>query len=270
MPGMMGRFTTIFKSKMNSAMDKAEDPNQIIDYSYEKQLEMLQKVRRGIADIATSKARLQNQITGLNTQVSQLDSQAQQALNLGREDLARTALTRKAALATQLQTLTGQASGLEAQQTKLMEGESRLQAKIEAFRTQKETMKAQYSAAQASVHINEAATGLSEEMGDVQLAMERAQNRVEGMQARATALDELADTPFAQVGPGGANSDLDRQLAQLSAGADVEAQLAAMKGNLLPGGGTGAAGSIAAPAEGSQEPVPTRYDQASGTHIAQE
>ena len=267
MPGMMGRLTTVFKAKMNTALDKAEDPSEMMDYSYEQMLEMLQKVRRGIADVATSKAQLENQIAKLNDQTSHLDAQARQALSLNREDLARTALTRKQGLAAQLQTLQQQAEALSAQQSHLMDGEQRLSAKIEAFKSQKETMKAQYTAAQASVRINEAATGLSEEMGDVQLGMERAQNRIEQMQARATALDELAGSgTLTQIGPGG--DDLDRQLAQLTSGSSVDTELAAMKQAIagpaqplqLPGG---------APAAG-QQPTPTTYDAQTGTHIPEQ
>ncbi len=235
MSEMFGRFSTIVKAKMNRAMEQAEDPAEMLDYSYEKQLEMLQKVRRGIADVATSRARVQAQLTRLNEQTSRLDDQARQALSLGREDLARVALTRKSSIDMQAQALAAQVEDLEAQQNRLLDGEARLSAKIEAFRTHKETMKAQFNAAQAQVRISEAASGLSEEMGDVRLAMQRAQDRTEQMQARASALDELVGTgALPEIGPGGGD-DLDRELARLTAGDDVERQLEAMK-RALPGG----------------------------------
>jgi len=235
MSGMFGRFSGIVKAKMNSAMDAAENPNETLDYSYEKQLEMLQKVRRGIAEVATSKAQVNAQLSRLTEQTDRLDGQARQALSLGREDLARTALTRKTTIDSQAGVLAAQAADLQAQQDKLLDGEARLPAKIEAFRTHKEIMKAQYSAAQAQVRIGEAATGLSEEMGDVQLAMQRVQDKTERIQARATALDELAGTSaLPEIGMGGGD-DLDRQLARLGAGDEVELQLEAMK-RALPGG----------------------------------
>jgi len=235
MSGMFGRFSGIVKAKMNRAMDAAEDPNETLDYSYEKQLEMLQKVRRGIAEVATSKAQVNGQLARLSEQTGRLEGQARQALALGREDLARVALTRKSTIDAQAQALATQAEDLQAQQDKLLDGEARLAAKIEAFRTHKEVMKAQYGAAQAQVRIGEAATGLSEEMGDVQLAMQRVQDKTERMQARATALDELAGTAaLPELGPG-AGDDLDRQLAQLGAGNDVELQLEAMKRSLPAG-----------------------------------
>ncbi len=233
MPGMFSRFSGIVKAKMNTAMDAAEDPNETLDYSYEKQLEMLQKVRRGIAEVTTAKHRVQGQLTGLNEQAAKLQGQAHQALQLNREDLARTALTRKSTIDAQVQSLSAQVEDLDMQQSKLMDGESRLSAKIQAFRTHKEVMKAQYSAAQAQVRIGEAASGLSEEMGDVQLAMQRVQDKTEKMQARASALDELAGpSALPEIGPGG--DDLDRELSRLGANSDIELQLEAMKRS-LPG-----------------------------------
>ena len=235
MSGMFGRFTNIVKAKMHRAMSEAEDPAEMLDYSFEKQMEMLQKVRRGIAEVATSKARIQGQLARLMDQSGRLDGQARQALTLGREDLARTALARKQTIETQARALAAQVEDLEAQQNRLLDGEARLSAKIDAFRTHKEVMKAQYSAAQAQVRISETASGLSEEMGDVQLAMQRAQDKTEQMQARATALEELVgSSALPEIGPG-SGDDIDRELARLSAGDDVERQLEAMK-RALPGG----------------------------------
>jgi phage shock protein A len=229
---MFGRMNTIISAKMNKVLDKAEDPNETLDYSYEKQLQLLQNVKRGLADLVTAKRRLQLQHDKVQQDLAHLDQQAQQALAQNREDLARLALTRKVSVQTQLQSLEQQISGLEAQQQKLTDAESRLQTKIESFRTTKEAMKAQYTAAQAQVKIGEAASGISEEMADVGLAIQRAQDKTEQMQARAGALDELMDSGALTdltLPPG---SDIDNQLAQLSAQSDVDAQLAAMKAQL--------------------------------------
>ena len=42
---------------------------------------------------------------------------------------------------------------------------------MEAFRTRKETIKAAYTAAEAQTRVREAVTGISEEMGDLGLAI---------------------------------------------------------------------------------------------------
>jgi phage shock protein A len=228
---MFGRMNTIFQAKMNNVLDKAENPNETLDYSYEKQLQLLQNVKRGLADLVTSKRRLQLQRDQVQAQLDKLDEQARQALAANREDLARTALTRKAGIQSQVENLDAQIASLEQQQQKLTDAEQKLQTKIETFRTTKEAIKAQYTASQAQVKISEAATGISEEMADVGLAVQRAQDKTEQMQARAAALDDLMETGALTDYSGGAD-DIDRQLADLSATSDVDRQLEMMKAQI--------------------------------------
>lgn len=231
---VFGRMNTIFQSKMSKVLDKAENPNETLDYSYEKQLQLLQNVKRGLADLVTAKRRLQLQHDKIQQDMERLDGQAREALAQNREDLARLALQRKVAVQGQLQNLDQQIAGLEAQQQKLTDAEERLQTKIETFRTQKEAIKAQYTASQAQVRIGEAATGISEEMADVGLAIQRAQDKTDQMQARAAAIDDLVSTG-ALTDFTSNQDDIDRQLAQLSAGGDVDHQLAAMKAQIGQG-----------------------------------
>src|SRR5881628_2622659 len=161
MPGLMTRTMTIIKAKYSKLLNKAENPSETLDYSYEEQLRQLQNVKRGIADVATAKQRLELQYTSMQQQVEKLDGQARDAVKANREDLAREALTRKAAVQGQLEGIMQQGQQLEAQQQKLVEGEKQLSTKIEQFRSQKEIIKAQYSAAEAQVRIGEAASGIS-------------------------------------------------------------------------------------------------------------
>jgi phage shock protein A len=247
--GLMQRFSTIVKSKTSKILDKAEDPRETLDYSYEKQLEMLQKVRRGVADVATSKKRLELQGAKLEQSVTKLDSQARQALQSGREDLARVALERKKGVQLQLQDLDAQRAQLQGEQDKLVTAEQRLTAKVEAFRTQKETIKAQYTAAEAQVKIGEAVTGVSEEMADVGMAIDRAQNKTETMRARAGAIDELIESG-ALTDVTATGDDIDRELQKLSLSSGVDSELEAMKRE-LGSGEAPAAGEIGA---GEQKP----------------
>ena len=239
MPGLAGRMSTVIKSKISRLLDRAEDPGETLDYGYQKQVELLQNVKKGIADVVTSKKRLQMQSTKLEQQVVKLDTQARQALSQGREDLARTALERKTLLQTELQSLDTQVSELEAQQEKLIENEKKLRSKVETFRTKKEVIKAQYSAAEAQVKISEAANGVGEEMADLGLALQRAEDKTETMRARAGAVEELeaagAFDDITQLGSG--QDDIDKELAQLGAGAQVDDELAKMKAELGAGGG---------------------------------
>ena len=234
MPGLMSRLSLIFKAKFSKALDRAENPNETLDYSYEEQLRQLQNVKRGIADVTTAKKRLELQYTSMQQQVDKLDGQARDALQANREDLAREALTRKAAVQGQLTGIMEQGQQLEAQQQKLVEGERTLQAKIEAFRSQKEVIKAQYSAAEAQVRIGEAATGIGEQMADVGMAIQRAKDKTDQMQARANAIDELTATGALEDYTA-SGDDIDRQLKEISQGSQVDDELAKMKSELGQG-----------------------------------
>jgi phage shock protein A len=229
--GMLSRMSTVVKAKMNRLIDNAEDPKETLDYAYEKQLEMLRDVKRGVVEMVTAKRRLELQAKKVRENVSRLDDQARNALGMAREDLARVALERKQSALMELDGLDQQVVDMEHEQEKLTAAEQRIQAKVQAFRNKKEVIKAQYSAAQAQVRIGSALSGLSEEMGDVSLAVERAEHKTESMRARAGAIDELAaagvlDDP---LGLGGGQDDIDRELNKLSASASVESELAALK-----------------------------------------
>jgi len=224
--GVMKRVSMLFRAKANKALDRMEDPRETLDYSYQTQLELLQKVRRGVADVATSRKRVELQMNQLQQTSGKYDRQARDALGVGREDLARDALTRKAGVQTQLSDLGTQYTALQGEEEKLTGASQRLQAKVDAFRTKKETIKATYTAAEAQTRINEAFTGISEEMGDVGLAIQRAEDKTEQMKARAGAIDDMV---------GGPRDDIQLELDRMGAGHDVEAELARMKGELGQG-----------------------------------
>jgi phage shock protein A len=257
--GVMKRVSLVFKAKANRALDKMEDPRETLDYSYQRQLELLTKVRRGVADVATSRKRVELQMNQLQQQANKLQDQARKALGMGREDLAREALTRKSSAQSQLDELQAQYAQLQAEEEKLTVASQRLQAKVDAFRTRKETIKATYTAAEAQTRINEAFSGISEEMGDVGMAIQRAEDKTAQMQARAGAIDELmASGALDDVG--GRRDDIQSELDMMSANSDVERELARLKGELtasapkqLEGSGSAPNGDSTA-AQGYQAP----------------
>ncbi len=226
--GLFSRMETVFKSKMNKVLNRMEDPRETLDYSYERQLELLQNVKRGVAEVASSKKRLELQRAKLVQNTDKLERQAKDAVAAGRDDLARLALERKAALQQQVEGIDREVAELEKQQEKLVESEKRLSTKVEIFRTRKESIKAQYSAAEAQVKINESVTGISEEMADVGLALERAENKTEEMKARAQAIDELMETGTLEDLTGG-KDQIDRELAKISTQTNIESELARLK-----------------------------------------
>jgi len=232
---VMKRMAMIFRAKTSKALDRAEDPRETLDYSYEKQREMLHKVRRGVADVATSRKRLELQLAQLQQQSAKLEGQGRQALAAGREDLAREALTRRSGVEQQLADLQTQHAALQREEEKLTLASQRLQAKVDAFRTRKETIKATYTAAEAQTKIGEAFSGISEEMGDVGMAIERAEEKTQTMQARAGAIDELLASGALDDASGGGKDDITAELERMSSQSQVELELARLKGELGAG-----------------------------------
>ncbi len=236
--GIFSRLANFLGIRVNAALDKAEDPGQVMDYSYNKQVEQLQQLRRSIADVVTNEKRLELLQSQLIDKVNTLTNQARQALQVNREDLARLALQKKETILTQLNSYEQQLAQLRGQEEKLVAMERNVSARVDAFRTQKEMVKAQYNAAQAQVKINETITGISKEMSEMNLAMQRAQDKVLTMQARANAMETLIDQgTLGEQGLSVSGGDtLDRELQQISAQQNVEAQLQTLKQQLQLGG----------------------------------
>ena len=232
---VMKRVSLIFRAKADKALDKMEDPRETLDYSYKQQVEMLTRVRRGVADVATSRKRVELQMNSLQKEIAKRDNQARSALSAGREDLARAALQNKSSLQTQYADLEGQFANLQEQEEKLTLASQRLDAKVQSFRTRKETIKATYTAAEAQTRINEAFSGISEEMGDVGLAIQRAEDKTAQMQARAGAIDELLASGALEDHVSGGTDSIQAELDKIGASTDVESELARMKGELTTG-----------------------------------
>jgi len=190
----MNRITTVIKQKANIIIDKYEDPREALDYSYTKQTELLNKLRRDIAEVVTAKRRLEMQKAKLWDNIRTLDEQARRSIDAEREDLAKLALERKNANLMQLQGLDKQIAEMLSEQEKLEQTEKRLSTKVEEFKSKKEVIKAQYSAAEAQVRIKENVTGISEEMTDIGMSLSKAEEKTEKMKAKSGALDEMINS----------------------------------------------------------------------------
>ena len=257
MAGLTSRASLIVKAKVSKLLNRAENPTETLDYSYEQMLEQLQNVKRGVADVVTAKKRLELQTQKLEQNVVKLETQARQAVGAGREDLARQALERKAVAQQQLQGLDAQVQQLESQQQQLIAAQQQLETRIEGFRTQKEVLKAQYSAAEAQVRVGEAATGIGQHMNDTGLAIQRAKDKTEELQARASAIDELTASGALEDFTTGDQTQLDRELAQISATSQVDDELAKLKAEVGAGSDTAALGAgDGATAATAEQPEP--------------
>ena len=228
--GFLEPMSVVVQAKMNKIMNRIEDPREVLEVSYEKQLQLLQNVKRGVAEVTTSKKRLELQKAKLQMNIDKLDGQAKEAISASREDLARKALESKALMQAQLNTLEVEINELNNQQQKLQAAETRLATKVEAFRTKKETIKAQYTAADAQVKITESVTGISEEMADVGLAVQRAEEKTEDMKARSAALDELLESGTLTDYSGG--DEIESELAWVKAKNTVDDEMARLKAEM--------------------------------------
>lgn len=228
MAGLLSRLTATIKAKISKILDMFEDPRETLDYSYKRQLELQTDVKKGIANVITSKKRLELQKSKLESNVTNLNDQAREAVTAGRDDLASIALERKMSMMTQIDTLTTQIADLDRQEQKLTDTAKKLDTKIELFRTEKETIKAQYSAAEAKVKITEATTGIGEEMADVGYAVQRARDKTEEMTARSEALDEMVAQGSLEDVLG--NKDLvTRELEKIKSDSAVKRELETLK-----------------------------------------
>jgi phage shock protein A len=231
---MFKRLRAIIKAKLSRLFDRVEDPGEMLDYSYERQVQQLASLRSAVADLVTAKKLVQRQSESRRAEAVKLEVGARRALQAGDEQLARRVLERKQFISDELNGLDQQVADLEAQQAQMVASERAIRAKVERFRSQKEVTKAQYSAAKASLAVGEAAAGLSAEFADIGLATQRIQDRVENLSARAGALEELERAGALDM-PGSGESDIDRQIRELTSGAGVDAELEKLKMELNPG-----------------------------------
>jgi phage shock protein A len=225
----------IVQAKANKALDAAEQPDEMLDLSYEQMLDQITQVRRGLVDIAASRKQIELQEQQLRHSVDHLQDQAAAALSQGREDLAREALSRKAAAQAQIDAMEPQHQQLTEQEEKLEHTLEALQKRVNEFRTQKEVLKAQYTAAKAETSVDESVAGISRDVGDSGEALQRAQDKIATMQARAGAVDELLQSGVLED-VGGNTDDIQRELDEAGSAAEVDKELAALKAQIGPGG----------------------------------
>src|SRR5580704_3324200 len=251
--GIFQRAHDIVQAKTNKALDAAEKPDEMLDLSYEKMLEQITQVRRALVDIAASKKRLELQEEQFTHTIDHLQDQAKQALQGNREDLAKEALARKAAAQQQIDQMEPQRQQLEEEEQKLTQTLDVLQKRVNDFRTQKETLKAQYTAAKAISSVDESTAGISKSFNDSGAALQRAQDKISTMQARSGALDELLESGVLED-VGGGTDDIQKELDKVGQDASVDQELAAMKAELGQGAPPAPEALAAAPAEGEAAP----------------
>lgn len=233
--GIARRIAELYQMKVNALLDRAEDPRQMLDYTYAQQQQFLRVMRAAVADVAASRNRARAQEVELRRAASRLRAQAKQAMAAGQEELGRDALAHRAEMLAYADDLAAEQAALRAEQERLAEETRRLEARFEVFRYRKEALKAAYTAAEAAAGAAaEAPAGSFVTVPDVADAARRAEDQAAALHARAVALSEQI-----KVGGPGMLPPLDAyriqdQLDALARDAAVEEELAKIKAQMAP------------------------------------
>ena len=226
------RIALLLRIKTKAALDAWEDPRQTLVYVDQQQQEQLRKVKQGLIEVAISKRQLMQQVEKLHVRLPRLEDQARRALSAGREDLARIALERKQSALTELAGLEMQVAEVGEEERKLALAEQQLAARIDDFRMRRQALAARYTAAEAQVRVNEALSGVSSDFAELGMALGRAEEKIGGMLARASAVDALIESGVLASPLDGHGDALDRELRGLAGRAAVDDELAALRAEL--------------------------------------
>lgn len=226
--GLWTRIKMFFRMRTNRALDEAEDPRDVMDYAYNQQMEFLRKVKQGLLEVATAKHQLNHQLHRQQNRIPQLEAQARKAIDADREDLARLALQRKQIVLVETTGIEEQLAEVAEEERKLIAAEQEIASRIEQFRTHREVMSARYSAAEAQVKLKENLTGVSGDLGELSMALGRAEEKTHRMIARASALDTLIEGGSLEPAVGGTDI-IEVELQKLSTKNAVEEELALLR-----------------------------------------
>jgi len=225
--GIVDRIRDAIKTGASAALAPAPDPRITHLTSHQKQRALRTQVSKAIENVTAAKQRLQEAADAVREKLPVLEDQARRELKAGRETMARLALQRRHVAELELQKLDRQLAEVENEEVTLAMIEQRLSAQIEAFAARQEVIKAKFSAAEAQVRINEAVTGVSQDFAELSADLQRAEERTESLQARATAIDKLVqDGDLAAISP--TAESLDLRLGLAAADEEVERQLSAL------------------------------------------
>jgi phage shock protein A len=242
--GIARRIAELYEVKVNALLDRAEDPGEMLDYSYAQQQEFLRRMRAAVADVATSRKRAGMQEGDLRRSADQLRAQAEQSVAAGKEELGRDALRLRAETITHADDLAAEQAQLRGEEVRLTEAARRLAARVEAFRYRKEALKAAYAAAEAAA-AGEMSTGPFADVGDITEALRRAEDRTAALQARAEALGDQLGAGGSETMPLLAADRIRARLDEVSREAAVEQELARIREGVAPSASERASGKPA-------------------------
>ncbi len=225
----LARLKALFEVKANQTLEGREDPRANLDYSLTRLQTQLRQISDSLVEVSTARRSLEAQRAQTQKTIDKTEEQALQAVRVEREDLAARALERKAAAQEQLERLNNSIASLDARVESLKTSQADLRQKIELFQARKEELKALYDSSRAQLKVKEAASGISKDLADAAHAIQRAETRIQAMQSRVDAIDELIATGALEDVLAPEGDDIDRELANLTRAAAVETELERLK-----------------------------------------
>ncbi len=229
MAKLMQQLTSMFKTSMNSLMAPADDPRKTFSDPWQRQQELLDRVREALLQNTNLRKRLQYRIAGLQTKIPQLQATAKQAVATGRDDMARMALQQRQLSLMELKTLEASVQEVWAEEQRITIVEQRLTAQIDAMRIRQEMSAARYTAAESQAIVHAVLNGFSKELSDLGQTIERTEQKTEHLQAQTNAFEEFIDFATLDLSNGATNDPVARQLIQLDIDTAVGNDLAALK-----------------------------------------
>jgi phage shock protein A len=219
--GLIDRILRVIRANLNSLIGQAEDPEKVLEQAVEDMQQDLIQLRQAVAQAIATQKRTERQASQAKSTASEWYNRAQLALSKGDENLAREALTRRKSYEETAKAMQDQLSQQAGVVTKLKENMRALESKISEAKTKKDLYIARARSAQASQKINEMLGNVG--TGNALSAFERMEEKVLQIEAQSEALEELG------------SNDLEKRYAALEAGDEIDAELAAMKTNLMTG-----------------------------------
>jgi phage shock protein A len=218
--GLFDRIKRVVSSNLNDLVNKAEDPEKMLEQAILEMQEDLVQLRQGVAQAIAAQKRSEKQYNDAQNEINKWQRNAQLALQKGDENLARQALERKK---TYTDTSTALKASLDTQSTQvetLKRNLIQLESKISEAKTKKEMLKARITTAKAQEQLQGMVRGMN--TSSAMSAFERMEEKVLMQEARAQSAGELA------------GADLESQFARLEGSSDVDDELAALKAQMLP------------------------------------
>ena len=228
--GIARRVAELYRAKVNALLDRAENPREMLGYSYGQQREFLRRMRSAGADLAASRKRAGAQERDLRRAAARLRDQAAQALAAGREDLGREVLIHRAEMIAHADDLAAEQAALCTEEEHLAETARRLETRFEALRYRKEAIKVAYAAAGAATAGERVRP--SADVADVIAAARRAEEQAAALRARAEALSQQIRTSGSGPPPPLDFYRIQEQLDTLTRDAAVEEELARIRAQM--------------------------------------